>query len=72
MRLRIGQGNAFFAPDFLVQLADGTLELHEVKGFHREAGIVRLKVAADMFPFACKLVEARPKREGGGWDVREI
>lgn len=40
-----------FTPDFMVQLPNGTLELHEVKGFWREDARVKIKVAAALFPF---------------------
>jgi len=39
-----------YAPDFLVQLASGHLEVHEVKGFWTDDARVKIKVAADKFP----------------------
>lgn len=48
-RFEIGIG-ATFKPDFPVRAIDGVLELHEVKGFRREAAIVRLKSAAKQYP----------------------
>lgn len=42
-------------PDFVVQLTDGTLELHECKGFMQDDAAVKLKVAATMFPFTFRL-----------------
>lgn len=50
-RLPIGVG-AVFTPDFLVGLPDGPPEYREVKGFKREAAMVRLKVAAKQYPEA--------------------
>lgn len=35
-----------YTPDFLVQLPDGTLEIHELKGFRENAGVARFKAAA--------------------------
>ena len=49
MKLRLATG-AWYTPDFLVILADGAIEFHEVKGMWREAAKVRIKVAADNFP----------------------
>lgn len=49
MKLRLATG-AWYTPDFLVILADGAIEFHEVKGMWREAAKVRIKVAADTFP----------------------
>jgi hypothetical protein len=39
-----------YAPDFLVQLASGHLEVHEVKGFWTDDARVKIKVAAEKFP----------------------
>lgn len=41
----------FYTPDFLVMLDDGTIEVHEVKGFWEDDARVKIKVAADKFPF---------------------
>lgn len=68
---RIGEG-AHYKPDFLVMLADGSMECHEVKGFWAEAARVRIKVAADRFPFRFVAVVKRSKKQGGGWDVEEF
>lgn len=41
-----------YRPDFLVMLADCTLEIHEVKGEHEwEDAIQKLRWAAMQFPF---------------------
>lgn len=40
----------YYNPDFAVQLADGTLEAHEVKGFWEDDARVKVKVAAEMHP----------------------
>lgn len=59
--LRIADG-AKYTPDFAVLSVRG-LEFHEVKGFWREAARVRIKVAADRFPFPF-LAVTRDKRTG--------
>lgn len=50
----------FYDVDFAVMLADGRLEVHEVKGgFITDDGLVKLKVAAEHFPaqfFLCQKV----------------
>lgn len=62
-----------YTADFLVFAADRCLELHEVKGFWRDDAFVKIKVAADRFPFfAFKVVKALPKKAGGGFDVSEV
>jgi hypothetical protein len=48
-RLEIGVG-ARYKPDFKVWTDTGTIEYHEVKGYRREASIVRIKVAAKQYP----------------------
>lgn len=70
IRLRIAQGNmlAWFKPDFVVMLASGAYEVHETKGYEREAALVRLKVAAGFFPFRFVLV----KRDGESWSFEEF
>ena len=40
-----------YTPDFMVQLADGTISFHEVKGFARDDAVVKFKAAAEKFPF---------------------
>lgn len=57
IRLRIANG-AWFCPDFAVLTSAGALEFIETKGgFIREAAMVRLKVAASLYPFTFRLVQ---------------
>lgn len=52
--------NTFYRIDFMVQLASGEIQCHEVKGFWREDARVKIKVAAALLPFkfiACRLVK---------------
>jgi hypothetical protein len=53
-------------------LTDGSLECHEVKGFWQDDARVKVKVAAEQFPLWFVAVTARPKRDGGGWNVEEF
>lgn len=47
----VGRANgAWFTPDFLVRTVTGQVELHEYKGFMREAGRLRLLIAAERYP----------------------
>lgn len=39
-----------YRPDFLVQMCDGFLEVHECKGFFREDAKVKWKVVAEKYP----------------------
>lgn len=59
--------------DFTVYTSDGYVELHETKGFMRDDAWAKLKMAAAMFPrFTIRLVKKRPKKAGGGWDIKEV
>ena len=66
MKFRLAD-NTFYTPDFAVMLADGQLQMHEVKGFWQEDGRVKIKVAADMYPYAFIALKKIAKNKGGGW-----
>ena len=66
-KLRLAYG-AYYTPDFGVMTADGYMECHEVKGFWREAARVRIKVAAEQFPFRFVAV----KKSGKDWEYEEF
>ena len=68
MKFRLAD-NTFYTPDFAVMRNDGALELHEVKGFWADDARVKIKVAADMYPFAFIAVKKQSKKAGGGWDI---
>jgi hypothetical protein len=67
MKLRLAD-NTFYTPDFAVMLRDRRLEVHEVKGFWTDDARVKIKVAAELYPFEFVAVRARPKKAGGGWE----
>ena len=64
--------NTHYLADFLVQNADGSLEIHEVKGFMRDDANVKLKLCAQYFPFPVFLVTRQRKRDGGQWEVLRV
>jgi hypothetical protein len=64
--------NTFYSPDFAVLAADGTLEMHEVKGFWQDDARVKIKVAASLYPLRFVAVKARAKKDGGGFLVEEF
>ena len=67
MGLRLGF-KTFYKPDFLVIKKD-RFEIHECKGFMRDDANVKLKVAAQAFPwFKFFLV----RRAGKSWDIKEV
>lgn len=67
MKLRLADGS-YFTPDFGVLTRDCQFEFHETKGFWREAARVRIKIAAELFPFKFIAI----KRDGGGWKREEF
>lgn len=67
VKLRLAD-NTFYSPDFAVMLSDGTMEMHEVKGFWQDDARVKIKVAADLYPFRFIAMKARAKKDGGGWE----
>lgn len=58
----------YYTPDFIVMLADGTLEAREVKGFWEDDARVKIKVAAAMFPLKFSAIT----KERGAWKVEEF
>lgn len=71
LKLRLAD-NTFYTPDFAVMLCNGQMECHEVKGFWAEDARVKIKVAAEMYPFRFIAIKVRPKRDGGGWSEEEF
>jgi hypothetical protein len=71
VKLRLAD-NTFYSPDFAVMLADGTMEMHEVKGFWQDDARVKIKVAASLYPFRFLAMKPRAKKHGGGWEVEEF
>ena len=71
IKLRLAD-NTFYSPDFAVMLADGQLEMHEVKGYWLEDARAKIKIAADLYPMRFIAIQAKPKKEDGGWSVEEF
>jgi hypothetical protein len=61
IKLRLADA-CFYCPDFMILLTGGEIEMHEVKGGKKHGywceddAKVKVKVAADMFPFRFKIV----------------
>jgi|SRR5581483_3168793 len=66
IKLRLAP-STFYSPDFLVMMSDQSLEIHEVKGFWEDDARVKIKVAAEKFPFKFKAI----KKIKGQW-IEEI
>lgn len=66
VKLRLAD-NTFYSPDFAVMLGNGEMQIHEVKGFWTDDARVKIKVAADIYPFRFYAIKKLPKKLGGGW-----
>lgn len=62
VKLRLAQRTTY-TPDFVVMSSDGTIEMHEVKGFWEDDARVKIKVASEIFPF----VFVGIRKEKGAW-----
>ena len=61
LKFRLGP-KTFYTPDFLV-VTNRVFEIHEVKGFRRDDAMVKLKVAAERYPwFKWKLITRNKDR----------
>jgi hypothetical protein len=45
------------------------LECWEVKGHWEDDARVKIKVAAELFPFVFRAFKPKAKRDGGGWSM---
>lgn len=68
LNLRLAD-KTWYKIDFLVQLPDGTMEVHEFKGFMEDDAAVKLKVAQERHAW---LRFYLIRREGGGWTKTPI
>lgn len=61
-----------YTPDFAVMESDGTMRFDETKGFMQDDAHVKIKVAAEMFPFVFRIITRKAKKDGGAWEVKEV
>lgn len=74
IKLRLAD-HTFLTVDFAVMRADGQLEMHDCKGakvIYSDDAKVKMKVAAEMYPFVFLVAFPIAKRDGGGWLVEEV
>jgi hypothetical protein len=71
IKLRLAD-NTFYTPDFAVMLADGSMQLHEVKGHWQDDARAKIKIAADLYPFEFIAVRKQSKKAGGGFSVEHF
>ncbi|HHL4098146.1 TPA: DUF1064 domain-containing protein [Klebsiella pneumoniae] len=74
IKLRLAD-NCFLTVDFAVMLADGRLVMVDVKGsksVFTDDARVKMKVAADSYPFVFQVAYPKPEKLGGGWEIEEL
>lgn len=71
VKLRLAD-NTFYTPDFAVMKSDGQMQMHEVKGaraIFQDDAKVKVKVAAEAYPFVFLVAYPVAKNKGGGWEI---
>jgi len=71
IKLRLAD-NTFLTIDFAVLTRAGLLEMHECKGYWMDDAKVKIKVAADQYPFRFIAAKKQAQKNGGGWDIEEF
>lgn len=71
LKLRLAD-NTFYTPDFALMTTEGFIECHEVKGYWEDDARVKIKVAADQYPFRFLAVKRVAQKHGGGWVFEEF
>jgi len=71
IKLRLAD-KTFYNVDFFVMNKNCELEAREIKGFMMEDANVKIKVAASMYPFRFYIIRVKAKKDGGGWDIKEV
>jgi hypothetical protein len=62
-----------YTPDFFVLENSGAIRFEETKGFWRDDARVKIRVAAEKYPyFAFVALRLRKKKQGGGWAKEEF
>lgn len=67
VKLRLAD-RTWYTPDFMIMHYDGTLSFAEVKGFMRDDAAVKIKVAAELYPWRFVIV----RKTKGGWEFQEV
>lgn len=73
VKLRLAD-NTFYTPDFAVMISGGRMQMHEVKGasaIFMDDAKVKVKVAAEIYPFQFIVAIKRAKKAGGGFELVE-
>lgn len=65
-------GGVRYTPDFIVQLANGEIEAHEVKGFWQDDARVKIKLAQGTFPWRFLAIMGKKKKGVYTWTVEDF
>jgi hypothetical protein len=65
-------GGVRYTPDFVVQLASGEIEIHEVKGHWQEDARQKIKIAQGVFPFRFLAIVGKKKKGVYTWTVEDF
>lgn len=68
IKLRLAD-KTFYEPDFAVMLSDGQMEIHEVKGHWEDDARVKIKVAAEMYPFRFIAIMSEKNVPADRWKI---
>lgn len=71
LKLRLAD-NTFYTPDWAVMRSTGAIECHEVKGYWTDDARVKIKVAAEMYPFRFVSAKKLPSKAGAEWLLEEF
>jgi hypothetical protein len=71
LTFKLAEGSRY-TPDFNVMLANGQMEMREVKGRWMDDAKTKIKVAASKFPFLFRAVYSVPKKDGGGFRYEDF
>jgi hypothetical protein len=69
--LRLGD-DCRYTPDFTIMLSNGEIEMHETKGFLRDDAAVKIRAAAERYPFRFFMIRKIPQKQGGGWSTQKF
>lgn len=66
------EGGTRYTPDFIVQLATGEIEVHEVKGFWTDDARVKVRIAQGRFPFRFLAIMGKKKKGEYTWTTEDF
>lgn len=69
IKLRLAD-KTFLTPDFAIMNADLSIQLDDIKGFMMDDANVKIKVAADMYPFRFNIV--RKGKTPTSWIITQV